>query len=538
MQRQKLRSSRQLDANFRLPFDLTPTFKEKWKPLPSRKAEYLAKHLWSKFVSRDTAPPQVRRTRAINKWLATENENLATNERLIMVDPGFNILPRVRYDTFLAKVSDIVRNIVGDVVPSYLTQQSLLGDDIEGLDVTKGSFSGGATTSRKRTEAHPSGKYLGKADVTLRCLPYAVDSLESTIWGHYRDPIDYRVVEGNVLFTVPKTTEIDRCACKEPDLNMYFQKGVGDYFRSRLRKHGIDLNDQTRNQSLARAGSIDGSLATIDLSSASDSISRELVFQCLPALWYTFLDDLRSPITIIDGDRHVNEMFSSMGNGFTFELESLLFYAIARATAYFTGTSGAISVYGDDIIVPTQMCHDLIFVLGFLGFQSNLDKTMFTGEIRESCGGHYSSGYCITPFYIRKPIETLHDVITLANQIRKWSGEDHGLSILDLDIEEIWLWLASFVPKCFWGGIDTNSSDRLVSYWKPSSPKRLVPVTRSKPSGDGGYLYWLDTKGRLPNSEGMESSSVTSPSGKFRSKPVRWQHGELDSVFLQELQMT
>lgn len=475
----------------------------------------------TKFVSSDTAPPVVRRTRAINKWLAAEANNEATNERLLTVDPEYNILPRVCYRTFIKKAQDIILGIIGEIVP----ERALIG-----------SFSGGASTSRQRTSAHPSGKYVGEAHVTQRALDFGESLIgDSTqdLWLRLRGDNSLTVVPGNVLFTVPKNADIDRCACKEPDINMYLQKGAGDFIRNRLRSVGIDLNDQSRNSSLARQGSIDASLATIDLSSASDSITTELIFQLLPIHWYVWLDTLRSQITIIDGETHVNEMFSSMGNGFTFELESLIFYAVARAVAYFTGTSGVLSVYGDDIIVPTEMCQDLMSVLSFLGFEPNKDKTFFEGPIRESCGGHYYNGLDITPFYIRKPISKLVDCILLANQIRKW-GIIEGLEIIDCEVEDAWSFLASFVPRRLWGGHDFGDTGRLVSSWQPSSCHSLRSCTSSRDTGVGGYLYWHDS-GTRRSDRGLSFSSHYLTGSSYRSKPIRWPTMVTRYEFLSEL---
>lgn len=519
--RMRRQPSTPVDANFRLP-DLTQRFLDLLPRTASPKTDYLWGHLLSKFCSSDTAPSEVRRTRAINKWLATEQHNDATNDRLLGVDPGFNILPRVPYETFMRTVSRIVTDVIGEVPPD---------------DCLNGSFSGGATTSRRRSLAHPSQKYVGEAHVTSRALNLAqaaIGQSASDLWVRLRGSDELTIVPGNVLFTVPKNAEIDRCACKEPDLNMYLQKGVGDFIRRRLRRFGIDLNDQSRNRSLARTGSVDGSLATIDLSSASDSISYELVAQCLPTLWFTLLCDLRSPITIIDGVEHVNSMFSSMGNGFTFELESLLFYAIARATAYHTGTPGILSVYGDDIIIPVSMAHDYIFVLSFLGFDTNVEKSFISGPIRESCGGHFINGYDITPFYIRKPIDSLIDCILVANQLRRWS-QIGGLSILDCDVEAAWRLLASQVPLCFWGGHDLSDSHRLVSGFMPDNPKRLQPLRRVRGSGIGGYLYWHDlaqnrtTPGEVILSEFVVESTI------HRSVKVRWCEPVTSGWFLSEL---
>jgi len=185
---------------------------------------------------------------------------------------------------------------------------------------------------------------------------------------------------------------------------MFIQKGIGNYFRKCLRTHNINLNDQSINRSLAREGSITGKLATLDLSSASDSVSMGLVALLLPECWCTLLDSVRSPVTIIDGDEHLNHMYSSMGNGFTFELESLLFFAITKACCYFRGSRGVVSVYGDDIICPTDVVPELTYALSFFGFSVNSEKSYDSGPFRESCGGHYYDGFDITPFYIRKPI--------------------------------------------------------------------------------------------------------------------------------------
>jgi hypothetical protein len=298
---------------------------------------------------------------------------------------------------------------------------------------------------------------------------------------------------------------------------MFIQKGIGDYFRRSLRRFGIDLNDQSRNRDLAHKGSITGSLATIDLSSASDSVSRELVFLLIPTFWFTLLDASRCRVTVIDGVEHQNHMFSSMGNGFTFELESLLFFVISKAVAYFTGTRGVISVYGDDIICPTDMYHDLGSVLNYLGFLLNPEKSFASGPFRESCGGHYFLGDDITPFYIREPITRMDDLIDVANKLRQWSRLGPSLNILNPETEEIWLWLRSFVPRCLWGGVDTSFKYQLVSCDTPE--KRLYEMTNASRTGIGGYFHWLNaTWDRANSSDGLSTSRRQSSTGKFQLK--------------------
>jgi len=504
-----------------LPNDLTNQFISRIEGLRgSVKTDYLKSLYLTKYVSSETAPALTRRNAAIRKWLAAEADNEGTNVRLLLTHAEYNILPRVSYERFTVWCRDFIRNIIGDTPP---------------IDALIGSFSGGASTSRGRTESSPSSKYLGQAHVTPSAL-----SIFSTIvdempgWIGLAD-LEVIPVSGNVLFTVPKKTDIDRVACKEPDLNMFIQKGIGTYFRRCLRQSGINLNDQSINSSLARIGSVTGDLVTLDLSSASDSVTVGLVAHLLPETWYTLLDAVRCQVTIIDGDEHRNQMFSSMGNGFTFELESLLFYAITKAVAYFTGTKGSISIYGDDIICPKDMSSLLIWVLSWLGFSVNTDKSCLDGPFRESCGGHYWNGLDVTPFYVLGPITTLPHLIDIANKLRKW-GEVDGCGCLDPEIEEIWLWLKGFIPDVLWGGDDLSFKYQLVSSDIPRF--RLVDTNRRRDAGPGGYFHWLNsTWDRTLLRDGVQTSRISkSHTGRLEMKRVRKSTvPQLPFVFLHEI---
>jgi len=196
-------------------------------------------------------------------------------------------------------------------------------------------------------------------------------------------------------------------------------------------------------------------------------------------------------VTLIDGEEHVNEMFSSMGNGFTFELESLLFYAISKATAFCTGVRGVISVYGDDIIVPTALYDDLVWTLGWCGFSVNPEKSFSSGPFRESCGGHYFNGRDITPIYLREPIKRLTDLIRLGNQIRRWSATFTVGPILDSELEELWALIRDEIPKGLWGGRELGSTTQLVTPGQPAY--HLVARTRTEELGTGGLIHWLNT---------------------------------------------
>jgi hypothetical protein len=227
---------------------------------------------------------------------------------------------------------------------------------------------------------------------------------------------------------------------------------------------------------------------TVDLSSASDSVTIELVRRVLPPDWFYYLDLVRSKQTDVDGVAHVNEMFSSMGNGFTFELESLLFLAITRAVAFFGGVRGQISVYGDDIIAPSELSQNLTSALAFCGFRLNDSKSFWTGSFRESCGKHWYGGRDVSPFYIREPFHTISDLIKTLNQLVAWSSRT--LSVVDPRYEGLFWKYAKLIPESLWGGDDLTSRTSLVT--GHSARKELfAPQEVVEHNHVGGLLFWM-----------------------------------------------
>lgn len=293
----------------------------------------------------------------------------------------------------------------------------------------EGGWSPGRSTACYGDSLSVVHKYTGRLDVTWSAQLHALRELRrSPLWGAAALSADapcsvlrsaLNVVEGNVMITVPKSAKTDRVICYEPHINIWLQLRVGRYLKDRLARNGVDLRDQSVNQRRARHGSRHGHLATIDLSMASDTMSRELVFELLPIDWALYLDDLRSKYTLWpDGEVRENEKFSSMGNGFTFELESLIFYALASAVA------DNISVYGDDIICPTDSAQRVIAVLSSAGFSVNTEKSYITGPFRESCGSDNFCGFDVTPVYLRSLPKTLEDLLKFHNSISDWCHSD------------------------------------------------------------------------------------------------------------------
>ncbi len=456
--------------------------------------EYLKSQLFSKYVILSKDGASLRRDKAIEKWLVMESRNNKTNKRLLAVPAE---VCGMSTDKILSVASEFIRRVIGEQPPK---------------DVLFGTFSGGASTSQRRGPGAVAAKFGDKADVTPPAWEIFKQTLEeSETWLEtgWKGDASPRQVPGNILFTVPKNSKIDRVAAKEPDLNMFAQKGIGNYFRAQLRHNGVDLNDQTINQRLAEEGSRERIYATVDLSSASDSVSTSIVRRLLAPEWFDILDRVRSRTTLVNGVEHELDMFSSMGNGFTFELESLIFWGLMKAVAYLKGIRGRINVYGDDIVVPVKMFPMLDRLFNFFGFILNRDKSFGKGDFRESCGKHFYKGCDVTPFFIRQPILHQSQLILALNNLTSWlqrnsidADRDVGFGadgclgdgyIPDFPfLNKWWEQGRESVDRRFRGGsadwISTNQV--LVSSDKPKSVLRNATREVALPD-DGAYLHWL-----------------------------------------------
>lgn len=281
------------------------------------------------------------------------------------------------------------------------------------------SFGPGGSTNVKSSHANPRFKLSANLECSSNMSPtvgtflaevpfWAAHHSHAILWtGVQTDDFDCQgfvcdvsVVPGKVMF-VPKNAKTHRSIVVEPSLNTFFQKGYGTFIRSRLLHSGVDLKDgQVANQKAAMWGSAAGTLATVDLSMASDCVASGLVSHLLPPDWFDALASLRTQHVTVNNSEMRLEKFSSMGNGYTFELESLIFFAACHSVCKHLGVSTKeILVYGDDIIIPVEAYDLLEECLNFCGFKFNREKSFKTGPFRESCGADFLSGFDIRPFY-------------------------------------------------------------------------------------------------------------------------------------------
>lgn len=332
------------------------------------------------------------------------------------------------------------------------------------------------------------------------------------------------VVEGNRTSCVPKNVDISRTICTEPTLNMWYQLGLGNLIRHRLVQFfGIDLSTVAEvNREMARSGSVesnDNSLVggtigseksdtfcTIDLESASDSMSTAMLREVLPKWVYDLLMFLRSPITRLpDGSRVELNMVSTMGNGFTFPLQTALFSCIVAAVYEQEGitlrrvnsTNPNFSVFGDDIIIVRKVYDRVCRLLSLLGFVVNADKSFYEGPFRESCGSDFYKGHFVRPAYIRR-LDGVQDTYVAFNKLIRWASV-HGFSIPCT--AHYLLKKARFNPVPFWESDDAGFK---VPEWKASRLKD------SKLNGTFAYKACVAKRAVIR----LHESSISVPRGQ------------------------
>lgn len=374
-----------------------------------------------------------KRARAIEKFQKMEAQCSRTNARFL----SYSDLEKSEYATLLFVMRRKIDMILGEFCAEEMFE--------------KASWGPGSSTRIKGCDVSPARKFQSEIGIT-RSLYSLVSSSLPEAYPHWfsRERLgdsSFPFEEGNTVTTVPKNSKIDRVIAIEPGINLWFQKGIGKMLRSRLLKWNVNLNDQSVNQILSKRGSQSGALATVDFSSASDTIAFRLVEYLLPTRWFSVLNASRSSSGSIDGSTFVWEKFSSMGNGFTFELESLIFFAAALAVAEVQGVNPSeISVYGDDVIIPSSIFISYGNFCDFLGFTVNSEKSFSSGSFRESCGAHWFAGIDVKPLFLKERLNHVSDVQKLANSIRRIAHRRNNFYGCDRRFLHCWRYLSDRIP--------------------------------------------------------------------------------------------
>ena len=307
--------------------------------------------------------------------------------------------------------------------------------------------------------------------------------VETGLWAdaerHRFERFGFTEVKGGKVFFAPKNAEISRTCCTEANLNLLIQMSLGAFLEYRLERHfGISLSTQPEyNRELARIGSIDGSFGTIDLVSASDSISWQLMQRVMEnGFTKSVFRRARSESAVLpDGSEVVLNMISTMGNGFTFPLQTVIFASAVRACYQLMGfacrsPSKEFGVFGDDIIVRREVYEFLIRMLNKLGFEVNVSKSFNNGPFRESCGHDYFRGRNIRGVYVRS-LETPQSMYSCFNRLTRWSA-DSGIP-LARTLGFLW----------------SSCRKTLVPYSESDDAGFKVPFTCTTPRLDNNYWF-------------------------------------------------
>lgn len=389
------------------------------------------------------------------------------------VPPGKELsLQKLAFDKFVGINESVGRHIIdssfleSEVFHLWrgLLHKSLLSDDLTGPSVTLSGCIGNGLQGPGVTNGNDDTLFFTKM------FNSHLTTSSEFLYVYYRENLSRRwrlaeaerlqhhsvkVVPGSVLGTVRKDRDEDRTTCKEPTLNMFYQLGAKVQFENVLiNSMSLDIANQPfKNQYLAKRGSIDGSFATLDLKSASDSISIDLVQKLLPKSVFNVLMKIRSPYAHVGKELVKLNMISTMGNGFTFALMTLIFACLVKAVyikhgirAHFGSASdrqksftarrnGRVeelylteskftelncAVFGDDIIVLSQVYNDVVQALTSSGFTVNEKKSFSAGPFRESCGGDFFNGFPVRGVYIKR-MNHEANVYSAFNRLHLWS---------------------------------------------------------------------------------------------------------------------
>lgn len=317
---------------------------------------------------------------SVERFHDLESVNAETNRRLTFEKTFFDV-------SLIEETKRIIRKVLGDQPPR---------------DRYRPEFGPGSTFSLPAALSTIADKLDSHIDATPHALIYLSECKLATprLFNYFVN--DIKIVTGNRFSSVAKDFRKRRPISVEPLFNMLLQKNIGTFIRHRLRRVGIDIPTQQEFHKFILKEFHDV-YSTIDQSDASDRISIELIRNLLPPDWFVYLNRIRSRETLIGDTNYRLEKFASQGNGFIFELETLVFYAIAQAAIILSTDSEKhfVSAYGDDVIVSEAHFDAVCHAYERMGFKVNTEKSFKSGPFKESCGYDVFNGIPVRPLYLK-----------------------------------------------------------------------------------------------------------------------------------------
>jgi hypothetical protein len=380
---------------------------------------------------------------------------------------------------------------------------------------------------------------------------YSAENQRDHHYGHL-------VVNSGRYDSVPKSFKTERSIEIQPTVNMWVQKGIACILEHYVQAAtGVSLGTQQFiNRELAKRASVGGAMATIDLKEASNRIPLSLIRALLDGHeLLDLIEKARVSYTELPwGDEVELKMCSTMGNGFTFILQTALFLAsvaavyklndlsfdrmpsvtvqqshaklvdlwsgryehgmdVLNAPPHFGILAKAMSqslsnmtlpswgVFGDDIILPTSCVPDLTFLIQeVIGGTVNTEKSFFSGDFRESCGADFYQGVEVRGVYASS-LKTQQDRLSLLNRLVEWSAVHH------VPLRRLCLSLWSSIPEKLRVPLheDVTAGLRVPSYFAPSFPKtKAVRLEESNFQRQGRTYSKFEPKPKLLTYKGNQ----------------------------------
>jgi hypothetical protein len=414
---------------------------------------YISAHFFDRyFYSSEQYVQSTLEDQAREKFVANLGRGYRMNEWRL------EFIPYGRLNSILKSASLEVARILGDFNIEELFEESTHGPN--------------STLGVRKHEAYLDKK-LTSWDGTAEALQLWNEYLDwnTSLKGAYEWMVEKSpeavVVPGNLLSFVPKKFDSLRTMMIEPTINQFFQQGYGHMISSRLLRFGnVDLSTQPLcHRLLVKLITTHGlDIATIDWSQASDRIWLKLCQLLMPNDWFGALCTIRSPTTEYKGETLTLTMAGSMGCGFTFPLQTLLFLCLLRALARENGCSEFVSVFGDDCVCDSDLVPHVQWLADQLDWQLNIEKSFWVGGFRESCGTDAYMGRDCRPFFIERPND-----VTSPPGVKAWLYSVYNQAVVALP------------PNC----LHTHLDQLITSLFKELHLGRIqyVPVRFSVTSG-------------------------------------------------------
>lgn len=241
------------------------------------------------------------------------------------------------------------------------------------------------------------------------------------------------ITDGARASSVPKNNDTDRFINIETLFSVILQRTCAAALLRVLRKAKNPLSTITVGGVLGKTYDAQeihkrmistADYATIDFSNASDSISLASVSAMFPKHVRDDLLKFRSTYVEFDNEPFEPNKLSSMGNGFTFEVMTLLLLAVGRTL------DPTCRVFGDDVIIKNDVADLFISCCKKLGFNVNMSKTFINSPLRESCGAYFHDDYgYLTSFDLKRP-KNISELIAFTNKVAILSNQSSKLSPL------------------------------------------------------------------------------------------------------------